>query len=243
MAALARVRVLDRFCCEYDDTPAVLPAALERLVAFLAVRGPSRRCVVAGTLWPDVSEEHALASLRTSIWRMNRLAPGLLSATSGSVAVSEAASVDSREQEEFATRLLRGQLDDDGVVDGLSVLWGGALLPGWYDDWVMFERERLQQLRLHALERTAAILLRRRKVDLALQTALEAVRVEPLRETSNAVLISVYLAEGNVVDALRQYDLFRSLIGVELGLVPSSRLANLLPGHCSDAVTASGGAT
>ena len=243
MAALARVRLLDRFCCEYDDTPVVLPAALERLVAFLAVRGPSRRCVVAGTLWPDVSEEHALASLRTSIWRMNRLAPGLLSATSGSVAVSEAASVDSREQEEFATGLLRGQLDDDGVVDGLSVLWGGALLPGWYDDWVMFERERLQQLRLHALERTAAVLLRRRKVDLALQTALEAVRVEPLRETSNAVLISVYLAEGNVVDALRQYDVFRSLIGMELGLVPSSRLVNLLPGHSSDAVTANGGAT
>ena len=81
--ALARVRLLDRFCFEYDDAPLVLPAALERLVAFLALRGPSRRCFVAGTLWPEVSEEHALASLRTSIWRMNRLAPGLLSATGG----------------------------------------------------------------------------------------------------------------------------------------------------------------
>lgn len=241
--ALARVRLLDRFCFELDDAPLVLPTALERLVALLALRGPSRRCVVAGTLWPDVSEEHALASLRTSIWRMNRLAPGLLSATGASVAVSAATSVDSREQEEFAIGLLRGQLDDDGVVDGLSVLWGGALLPGWYDDWVMFERDRLQQLRLHALERTAAVLLRRRKVDLALQAALEAVRAEPLRETSNAALISVYLAEGNVVDALRQYDAFRSLIGVELGMVPSPRLVGLLPGHSGDAVTAIGGAT
>jgi DNA-binding SARP family transcriptional activator len=241
--ALARVRLLDRFCFEYDDAPLVLPAALERLVAFLALRGPSRRCVVAGTLWPDVSDEHALASLRTSIWRMNRLAPGLLSATGGSVAVSESASVDSREQEEFALGLLRGQLDDDGVVGGLSVLWGRSLLPGWYDDWVMFERDRLQQLRLHALERAAAVLLRRRDVDLALQTALEAVRAEPLRETSNAVLISVYLAEGNVIDALRQYDVFRSLIGVELGLVPSPRLVRLLPGRSRDAVTGIGGAT
>lgn len=241
--ALARVRLLDRFCFEYDDAPLILPAALERLVALLALRGPSLRCVIAGTLWPEVSEEHALASLRTSIWRMNRLAPGLLSATGGSVAVSEAASVDSREQEEFALRLLRGQLDDDGVVDGLSVLWGRALLPGWYDDWVMFERDRMQQLRLHALERTAAVLLRRREVDLALETALEAVRAEPLRETSNAVLISVYLAEGNVVDALRQYDAFRSLIGVELGMVPSPRLVRLLPAHSRDAVARIGGAT
>lgn len=229
--ALARVRLLDRFYLECDDGPLVLPAALERLVAFLALRGPSRRCVVAGTLWPAVPEDHALASLRTSIWRMNRLAPGLLTATDGSVAVTDEASVDSRDQEEFATGLLRGQVDDDGVVDGLSVLWGGDLLPGWYDDWVIFERERLQQLRLHALERAAAVLLRRRKVDLALQTALEAVRAEPLRETSNAVLISVYLAEGNVVDALRQYDAFRSLLGMELGMAPSPRLAGLLPGH------------
>lgn len=241
--ALARVRLLDRVCFEYDEAPVALPAALERLVAFLALRGPSRRCVVAGTLWPEVSEDHALASLRTSIWRMNRLAPGLLTATGGSVAVSEAASVDSRDQEEFATGLLRGQLDDDGVVDGLSVLWGGDLLPGWYDDWVIFERDRLQQLRLHALERTATVLLRTRKVDLALQAALEAVRAEPLRETSNAVLISVYLAEGNVVDALRQYDVFRSLIGVELGMVPSPRLAGLLPVTPGDAVTTIGGAT
>ena len=241
--ALARVRLLDRFCFEYDDAALVLPAALERLVAFLALRGPSRRSVVAGTLWPDVPEGHALASLRTSIWRMNRLAPGLLTATGGSVALSEAADVDSRDQEEFATGLLRGQLEDDGVVDGLSVLWGGNLLPGWYDDWVIFERDRLQQLRLHALERTAAVLLRRRKVDLALQTALEAVRAEPLRETSNAVLISVYLAEGNVVDALRQYEVFRSLIGVELGMVPSPRLAGLLPVTPRDAVTTIDAAT
>lgn len=227
--ALARVRLLDRFSFEYGDAPLVLPAALERLVAFLALRGPSRRCVVAGTLWPEVPEGHALASLRTGIWRLNRLAPGLLTATGASVAMSEATSVDSRDQEEFATGLLRGQLEDDGVVDGLSVLWGVNLLPGWYDDWVIFERDRLQQLRLHALERTAVVLLRRREVDLALQTALEAVRAEPMRETSNAVLISVYLAEGNVVDALRQYEVFRSLIGVELGIIPSPRLAGLLP--------------
>ena len=28
----------------------------------------------------------------------------------------------------------------------------GELLPDWYDDWVLLERERFRQLRLHALD-------------------------------------------------------------------------------------------
>ena len=31
----------------------------------------------------------------------------------------------------------------------------GDLLPDWYDDWLMIERERLRQLRVHALEQLA----------------------------------------------------------------------------------------
>ena len=57
----------------------------------------------------------------------------------------------------------------------------------------------------------------------ALHLALEAVRAEPLRESANARLIEVYLAEGNVCDALRQYDAFRALLQRELGLEPSPR--------------------
>ena len=52
---------------------------------------------------------------------------------------------------------------------------------------------------------------------------------EPLRESANAVLISVYLAEGNVVDALRRYEQFRGQLHLELGLDPSPTMATLLP--------------
>ena len=225
---LARLQLLERFSFEYAGEHVTLPAALQRLVAFLALRGPSHRCVIAGNLWPDITENHALGRLRTSMWRMNRLGPGLLIAGGASVRINDAIDVDSRRQEEFATELLRRRVEDCCLVDGLSALRGGCLLPGWYDDWVLFERERLHQLRLHALESASADLLRMGQLPDALQAALEAVRAEPLRETSNVVLISVYLAEGNVVDALRQYDVFRALLDRELGLAPSPRLERLL---------------
>jgi DNA-binding SARP family transcriptional activator len=238
----ARLRLLAGFALEASGTPITLPVGLQRLLAYLALGGPSHRSVVAGTLWPEVPEGHSLARLRTGVWRMNRMVPGLIETQGPALAMSGDASVDILEQEAFAVRMLRTPLDAEEATSGLPILWPAGLLPGWYDDWIIFERERLHQLRLHALERTAELLLARGDVDLALQVALEAVRCEPLRETSNAALIAVYLAEGNVSDALRQYDVFTSLLDRELGLPPSERITGLLPAprRGGDAVVTAG---
>lgn len=226
----SRLQLLEGFTLETGRSRVQLPSGMQRLVAFLAVRGAAHRHVVAGTLWPEVPETQALASLRTGVWRMNRMAPGVVHATGDRLSMAPTTVVDSREQERFAVRMLRDHVDDVAWVGaGLPVLWQGELLPGWYDDWVVFERERLSQLRLHALEHAADLLTRTRHLDTALQLALEAVRTEPLRESANAALMRVYLAEGNVCDAIRQYDAFRDLIQRELGLEPSARLARLVP--------------
>lgn len=226
----SRLQLLEGFAFENADARIELPAGMQRLLAFLAIKGPAHRCVVAGTLWPEVPEAQALASLRTGMWRMNRLLPGVILTEGVQIAMPRTLSVDSREQEVFATRLLRDHVDDEQWIDeGIDNLWHGELLPGWYDDWVVFERERLNQLRLHALEHTAALLTRRKHLDVALQLALEAVRAEPLRESANAVLMSVFLAEGNVSDAIHQYDVFRDLLKRELGLDPSESLGRMVP--------------
>ena len=188
------------------------------------------RCYVAGTLWPDVPERQALASLRTGIWRINRIEPGLVGCDGAALEIPAEMGIDSRDQEAFTTRVLREHVEDElWITERLALIWLGELLPGWYDDWVVFERERLSQLRLHALEYLSALMARRNHLTSAFQLALEAVRAEPLRETANARLIEVYLAEGNVCDAMHQYESFRSLLERELGLVPSSSLSCLLP--------------
>jgi len=228
--ATSRLFLLEGFSLEHAGVPVELPVGSQRLVAFVAIRGPSPRSVVAGMLWPEVPEHQALASLRTGIWRMNKAVPGLLIGEPSVVAVAAGVQVDSRQQEVFATTLLRDHRDDaEWLHAGLGALWPSQLLPGWYDDWVLFERERLSQLRLHALERGARLLTDRDELEAALQLALEAVRAEPLRESANAALMAVYLAEGNTCDALRQYDAFRDLLHRELDLEPSPRLERMLP--------------
>jgi len=200
-----------------------LPARMQGVLAFLAVRGPISRTAVAGTLWPAVAEERALASLRTAIWRLGQRDPGLATVVGDCLALSARVGVDVQVLRSHALRLLTpGPVRDADLR--LPPLINAELLPGWYEDWVLSERERLRQLCLHALEALSELLILRNRYAEALEAALEAVRSEPLRESANRAVVAVHLAEGNVVEALRHYEQFRSLLALELHVEPSERL-------------------
>jgi DNA-binding SARP family transcriptional activator len=66
------------------------------------------------------------------------------------------------------------------------------LFPGWYDDWVLLERERLRRLRLHALEVLADKLVREGRYGEAVQATYAAVRTEPLRESAHRAVVRVH---------------------------------------------------
>src|SRR5439155_9485234 len=101
-------------------------------------------------------------------------------------------------------------------------------LPDWYDDWLLFERERFRQVSLHALEVLADQLVRAGELSRALEAALSAVRSEPLRESAHRAVIRVHLAEGNRAEAIRHYELCRRLLRERLGVRPSPMLAELI---------------
>lgn len=105
---------------------------------------------------------------------------------------------------------------------------GGELLPGWYDDWVLLERERLRQLRLHALEMLADKLACAGRYGEAVQAACAAVRTEPLRKSAHRAVVRVHLAEGNTVEAMRTYGAFRDMLAHELGVVPTEQMEELV---------------
>jgi DNA-binding SARP family transcriptional activator len=205
-----------------------LPPSAQRLLAFVALHEhPLQRAYVAGTLWLDSSDERAAASLRSSLWRLNRPGHVLVDATGTHLCLDAAVDVDLRRAFALARRLLDGTPDADDLDAGEAAL-GGELLPDWYDDWLVFERERFRQVSLHALEALAERLVRAGQVARALEAALSAVRAEPLRESAHRVLIRVHLAEGNRGEAIRQYELCRRLLRERLGVEPTEQLERLL---------------
>ncbi|MFD2091131.1 AfsR/SARP family transcriptional regulator [Blastococcus deserti] len=204
-----------------------LPRCAQRLIAYLSLCGRPARAAVAGQLWPDVPESHAHGSLRSALWRVQKVAPGLVDSSGGALGLAGGVRVDAREFKDWA----QGVLDPTAAVDGSS--WphpglDGELLPGWYDDWVLLERERLRQLRLHVLEALSARLLSAGRYGEAVQAAYAAVRAEPLRESAHRAVVGAHLTEGNVVEAVRAYRTFRELLARELSVTPSKQMEQLI---------------
>ncbi len=227
-----RVTLLDGFAlragCHRSATED-LPHGVQRLLALLSLSGRPARSAVAGQLWPDVPEEQAHASLRSVLWRLRRTVPGIVEASGGALALAAGVVVDVRELLSWAQRVhepragtQRTTLPDAAVR--------GDLLPGWYDEWVLLERERLRQARLHALEAVAGRLAAEGRHGEALDAAHLAVRAEPLRESAHRTLVEVHLAEGNVAEAIRAYEVFRALLLDELGVSPTERMTRLVRG-------------
>jgi DNA-binding SARP family transcriptional activator len=208
-----------------------LPRGLQRLLAFLALSGRPARSAVAGELWPDVGQAQADGNLRSALWRVQKHAPGLVESWGGALALADGVAVDVRELVDWAQRILDPAADVADLPDLGDLpeaMWRAELLPGWYDDWVLVERERLRQLRGYALERLAETCGRTGRYALAVQAAYAAVRADPLRETAHRTLIRVHLAEGNAAEAIRAYECYRDLLAGELGILPSARMRRLV---------------
>jgi DNA-binding SARP family transcriptional activator len=224
------LHLLRAFELTLDGDPVLLPMSGQRLLAFLALHDrPLHRPFVAGALWLDTTEERASACLRSLLWRLRGPGYPVVEASGGHLALGSGVVVDLRETRTLAQRVLDDCIDwnDLGrLEDSLS----SDLLPQWYEDWVLIERERFRQLRLRALESLCEQLLSAHRFEDALEAGLAAVAGEPLRESAHRALIRVHLAEGNRAEAVRQYQLYRQLLLDELGVDPSPLMEDLMGG-------------
>jgi DNA-binding SARP family transcriptional activator len=219
--------LLGGFRLSRDGSILPLPMGEQRLVAFLAVHNrPLQRTFVAGSLWMDSDEEHASGNLRTALWRLRNLDGGLIDSSRSHLALSSGVVVDLHE----ATARARWALHNDAWSPNTDepTRLVADLLPDWYDDWVLIERERFRQLRLHALEALCAAFEAAGAYGLAVESGLACIAADPLRESAHRALIKVHLAEGNPAEAIRQYSLYRKLAIEELGLPPSVEMQHMV---------------
>jgi DNA-binding SARP family transcriptional activator len=232
-ARILQLSLLQGFDLTINQQRVSLTWSVQRLLAFLALRErPLSRPYVAGMLWSDMRSERANANLRSALWRAQRPERRLIAASSQTIALGQQVRVDVRAAIRRAHHLLDATVpaDEADLNPKTRLALSADLLPDWYDDdWVVVERERFRQLRLHALEVLCEQLTAIGRFGEAVDAGLAAVRAEPLRESAHRALVRVYLAEGNQSEAVRQYVLCRRLLREELGIEPSPSFRGLLP--------------
>ena len=206
-----------------------VPEGCKRLLAFLALRrGRVERCHAAGTLWPSVDDRRAAGNLRSVLWRLRGADIDVLDADKRSIGLRKSVAVDVHEVAEWASRLVtqRPLLGDLSLSRPLADALD--LLPGLYDDWATFERERMRQRMLHALEALSRAMTAIGRYGEAVEAAMTAISVEPLRESAQRALLEAHLAESNLIEARRDFLTYRNLVRHELGVEPSLELAALV---------------
>ncbi len=229
------LELLGAFELSYAGCRIPLPSGAQRLLALLAVHTAGvYRGAAAERLWPDCSPSRASANLRTALCHGRR---------AGSLTMVEC--VDRRlrlaplvDVDLHRVQCLAQDVAGDGPppadAEGLTDRLGEELLPSWPDEWVVPERERWDQVRLHTREGLAQRLQREGEYLAALQTALTAAQIDPIRETAQRILIEILLAEGNRACAVKRYQEYRRLLRSELAVEPSPLMRRLV----QDAISA-----
>jgi DNA-binding SARP family transcriptional activator len=230
-----QIQLLGNFQLSYNDAPMTTlnQARLQSLLAYLVLHrdAPQSRQQVAFLFWPDTSEAQAHTNLRQLLHHLRRAWP----------VVGEFVQIDARtlqwkadadfkldvsaferEVAQAAEAMRTAQFTAARVALSQAVnLYGGDLLPGCYDDWLLTERERLRQHFLDALEQLVVLCERQRDYPSAIHHAQHLLRTDPLHETTYRRLMRLHALNGDRASALRAYHVCATTLARELGVEPN----------------------
>ncbi|RPJ24401.1 MAG: hypothetical protein EHM33_17965, partial [Chloroflexi bacterium] len=148
---MLQIRLLGQFDVRLDGKRVVIPSRTgQSLLAYLALTAGTahRREKLAGVLWPDTTDENARKNLRQELWRIRKAIPTSHLATADDYLLADEFTLTFNPDADYwldVAVLEKSNLDLQSLTASLSV-YQSELLPGFYDDWVIFERERMRTL-------------------------------------------------------------------------------------------------
>jgi DNA-binding SARP family transcriptional activator len=232
------VRMFGKFSVLLDEKPVngLDACKLQELLSYLLVyhRTTHARETLATLLWGESSTAQSKKYLRQALWqiqsaldsrdqpeRIFHVEPDWISIDKRAdvwvdVAVFEQAFTRARE--------VPGQDLDPRVAQSLEdavQLYQGDFLAGWYQDWCVCERERLQTNYLIMLDKLMSYCEVLQKYETGLTYGLTVLRYDRARESTHRRLMRLHYLAGDRTGALRQYEHCVTALQEELGVKPS----------------------
>jgi len=228
------IRLLGEFVLLANEMPitSLDVPRLQSLLAYLALqRGvPQARSRIAYALWPDSTGAQAHTNLRNALFKLRLALPEVesflfierqalcfLPDALWSLDVMEFEGALARAEQ---ARCAQHQGGERQALEAAVQCYQGDLLPGCYDEWILAERDRLQQAYIAGMERLIELLEAEGSYQAAIRLAQRLLRQDPLHESSYRCLMRLYAARGDRAAVSRTYQTCVTVLKRELAIEP-----------------------
>jgi len=237
------IRLFGQISVEWGGrrSPDLSAKALELLSFVLLHRDRAHtRETLAGVLWPEAPDPLSKKYLRQTLWQLqsklaslsrheqDAIGTALLTADAGWVRVNHQAGwwldVAAFEQAYGLSRESAGRDLNDRQVRALESavdLYRGDLIATWYQDWCIYERDRLQLTYLAILEKLMGHCEAAASYAKGVGYGQSILRYDPARESTHRQLMRLYYQAGDRTTALRQYDRCVAAVAEQFNVEPA----------------------
>lgn len=226
-----------RICRDGAETSQATTRPAFALLSYLLLNGRRMhpREAVAERIWGDTAEEKARGALRTTLWRLRgELEPEGIAR--GAVLRAERSGEIGLNWESglwcdacaFEAAVAPNALEPGRPISGAAAarleeavdLYLGDLMEGYYANWIIAERERLNHLYGAALVALLGEARRTGAWSTAIALGRRILAADPLRESVHREVIRCHMALGQRTEALKQFALCAEVLRRELGVAP-----------------------
>lgn len=216
------IRLLGQFRVQLGDHAISLPSRpAQTLFAYLVLNPgvPQRRERLAGLIWPEASDTNARSNLRHVLWRIRK-------------ALGDQAGQDYFPADDLALTFnpTPGCWVDVSLVGGKATAptleeqvaaYQGELLPGFYDDWITIERERLQANFEAKIEMLIDGLSREKRWGDVIEWAEHWIKFGTAPEPAYRALMVAHARSGHKAKVKETYQRCAEALEREFGVEPS----------------------
>ena len=234
-----RIRLFGRFRVEYDDAPleGLGTFKVQELLSYLLIHRnrPRPREALAALLWGDTPTEKSRKYLRQALWHLQTALKSRDAEAGDQILLVEENWVQlnmrseiwldvAMLEETFAAlkdkagwELSAAERDQ---VHMAVQIYTGELLEGSYQDWCLFERERLQNIYLALLYKLMSYCEAHHEYEAGQIFGTRILNYDRASERTHRRLMHLQYMAGDRTAALRQYDRCVSALDEELGVKP-----------------------
>src|SRR6266699_4920284 len=238
--SILRIHLFEKFCvrCNEQVLDGFDARKVQELFCYLLLHRDHSlpRETLAGLLWPDTTTIQSKKNLRQAIWQLQSALGSQTEPMNDRVLQVEPEWVQLNSQANFwldvvvfekafdLVQKVPGQELDFQRVQALQEavqLYQGPLLEGWYQDWCLLERERLQSLYLAMLDKLMSYCEVIHDYETGLLYGMRIMCYDRARERTHRRMMRLYYLLGDRAEALRQYERCAAALEEELGISPS----------------------